>query len=102
MELKGEATLLAVEWIVPKVRKAMQVEMAESLRSIQKSVFFEIFSGSWTEEEEQRFVFLILSMGRKWSKIARELESNRTEHMVKNRYKTILGRLKKDNPSIKD
>ena len=48
MELKGEATLLAVEWIVPKVRKAMQVEMAESLRSIQKSVFFEIFSGSWT------------------------------------------------------
>ena len=41
-------------------------------------------------------------MGRKWSKIARDLESNRTEHMVKNRYKTILGRLKKENPTIKD
>ena len=98
MELKSEATLLSVEWLVLEVWKTVPVEMAESLGSIQKSVFFEILSGGWTLEEEQRFVFLILNMGRKWSKIARELESNRTEHMVKNRYKTILGRLKKENP----
>ena len=52
--------------------------------------------------EERRFIALLIEKGRKWSKIARELESNRTEHMVKNRFKTILGRMKRSNPDIKD
>lgn len=52
--------------------------------------------------EERRFIGLLIEKGRKWSKIARELESNRTEHMVKNRFKTILGRMKRSYPDIKD
>jgi len=44
----------------------------------------------------------ILRDGRRWSRIAKEIQTNRTEHMIKNRYKTIIGRLKKKYPKIKD
>jgi len=37
-------------------------------------------------------VELLLKVGKRWSKVAKSLGSLRTEHMVKNRYKTIIGR----------
>lgn len=34
----------------------------------------------------------VVQHGRKWAAIARALEGRRTEHMVKNRYKSLLSR----------
>lgn len=42
-----------------------------------------------------------MGMGKRWSKIAKELGNSRTEHMVKNRFKTIYSRQKKLYPSLK-
>lgn len=40
---------------------------------------------------------LSIKIGKKWSQIARDLKTNRTEHMVKNRYNSIInkGKIKK-------
>jgi hypothetical protein len=45
-------------------------------------------------------VRLFLSEGKKWSQVAKKLGSHRTEHMVKNRYKTILARQRKQHPKV--
>lgn len=37
---------------------------------------------------------LSLKLGKKWSQIARELKTNRTEHMVKNRFNSIINKAK--------
>lgn len=44
---------------------------------------------------------LLLTTGKRWSKIAKKLGSSRTEHMIKNRYKTIISKQKKLYPHIK-
>lgn len=44
---------------------------------------------------------LLLEIGKRWSKIAKELGSSRTEHMIKNRYKTIISKQKRLFPHIK-
>lgn len=46
-------------------------------------------------------VQLLKKEGLRWSLVAKRL-GNRTEHMVKNRYKTILARMRKIHPHIKD
>lgn len=47
-------------------------------------------------------VRLLGQEGRKWSLIAKRLGSHRTEHMVKNRFKTILLKQKKEYPTIRN
>lgn len=59
-------------------------------------------SGSWTIEEDRAIVQYILKRGRKWSDMAKDLGGNRTEHMVKNRYKTLIIKMKKNNKKVKD
>ncbi len=59
-----------------------------------------LFSGEWTEEEDKEVVRLFIIEGKRWSQVAKKLGSHRTEHMVKNRYKTILARQKKLFPHI--
>ena len=34
-------------------------------------------------------------MGKKWSQIAKMLNTNRTEHMVKNRYNSIINKMRR-------
>jgi len=43
---------------------------------------------------------LLLKLGKRWSKVAKSLGDLRTEHMVKNRYKTILGRERRRHPGV--
>jgi len=45
---------------------------------------------------------LMLKVGKRWSKVAKSLGNKRTEHMVKNRFKTIIGREKRLHPEITD
>lgn len=42
----------------------------------------------------------ILENGKKWSEIVKTLENHRTEHMIKNRFKTLLIKLKKKYKEI--
>ena len=44
---------------------------------------------------------VLLKIGKRWSKVAKSL-GRRTEHMVKNRYKTVIGRQKRLHPGIND
>ena len=76
--------------------------MAEPSRSLQKAVLLMKFSGNWETLEDIVLVKLFLKIGKKWSKVAQNLGNHRTEHMVKNRYKTIIGRQKRFFPHIKD
>jgi hypothetical protein len=43
-----------------------------------------------------------LQLGKRWSKVAQHLHSARTEHMVKNRYKTLVGQERRRHPALKD
>jgi hypothetical protein len=44
---------------------------------------------------------MVLAQGKKWSSIAKELKNTRTEHMVKNRYKSLLSRQNKKSKRYK-
>ena len=61
-----------------------------------------LLSGSWTPQEEKNFAKFILNEGKRWSKVARSMNTHRTEHMVKNKYKTIMIKLKKQYPEVKN
>jgi hypothetical protein len=47
----------------------------------------------WTAKDDIDLIGLIEREGRKWSFIAKNLSKVRTEHMVKNRYYSILRKL---------
>lgn len=47
-------------------------------------------------------VEVLMKVGKRWSKVAKSLGGLRTEHMVKNRYKTIVAREKRSHPEIND
>ncbi len=38
----------------------------------------------------------VMEHGKKWSKIVEELKNTRTEHMVKNRFKSLLAKVESD------
>lgn len=59
-------------------------------------------SGDWEADEDRKIADYILSVGRKWSDIAKKLGSHRTEHMIKNRYKTLIIKMKKSHRSTKN
>jgi len=44
----------------------------------------------WTTIEDYELINTILRTGKKWSKVAKELGNRRTEHMVKNRFRSML------------
>ena len=54
----------------------------------------------WTEEEDQALIRGILSCGQKWSKITKMIGNHRTEHMIKNRFISLVLRYKKAHPYI--
>lgn len=45
---------------------------------------------SWTAQEDLQLVEAILKYGKKWSKVSKILGGKRTEHMVKNRFKSLF------------
>ena len=74
--------------------------MAESFGSQQETVSCSLCSGEWTEDEDLELAKLFLNIGKKWSQVSRKMGGSRTEHMVKNRYKSIISKQKKDFPHI--
>jgi hypothetical protein len=51
---------------------------------------------TWQGHEDLRILSFVLEHGKKWSKIVEELENTRTEHMVKNRFKSLLAKVEND------
>ena len=76
--------------------------MAQPPRPRQEAVLPHLCSGQWDSSEDRQIAAFILHNGKKWSEIAKLLDSHRTEHMVKNRFKTITIKLKKKYKDAKD
>ena len=51
--------------------------------------------GEWTQEEDIALLLAVDCFGCKWADISRDLGGVRTEHMIKNRYKSIINKWKK-------
>ncbi len=52
--------------------------------------------GNWTLEEDLTIVEAVLERyGKKWSKMKGELNFRRTEHMIKNRFNSLMTKNKK-------
>jgi len=47
----------------------------------------DIEKGDWTLSEDLHLFEMVKLIGPKWAAIAKDMKRNRTEHMVKNRYK---------------
>lgn len=95
MERDG-ATALRHLWgqILPEW-EAVPLAMVQPPRSSQEAVLYNLFSGHWNSTEDRKIAEHILKRGNRWSEIAKALGKSRTEHMVKNRLKTMLIRLRK-------
>jgi predicted HNH restriction endonuclease len=52
----------------------------------------------WTADEDLVLLTTIRKRGKRWSLAVRELNHTRTEHMVKNRYKSLISNESKKNP----
>lgn len=52
--------------------------------------------GAWEPEEDLILINCVRREGKKWAFIAKNLQDRRTEHMVKNRYKSLVTRFKKE------
>ena len=48
--------------------------------------------GKWTDREDALIFQYVLERGKKWSKIVPLLNGTRTEHMIKNRYNSLLAK----------
>jgi hypothetical protein len=57
-------------------------------------------SGDWTPTEDRAILEFVLHNGRKWAQMCKELIPHRTEHMIKNRFKSLL--VKVQPPSKKE
>lgn len=57
----------------------------------------EISKGEWTQAEDSCLLEYVLEIGKKWSAIAKCIRK-RTEHAVKNRFKSLIKKYKKENP----
>lgn len=56
----------------------------------------------WTPSEDLILLNTVRTTGRKWSQAVRHLSHTRTEHMVKNRYKSLLAAEGKKHPLKKE
>ena len=59
------------------------------------------FHGDWTLEEDRKLIDSVTKFGKRWAMIGKHLDDKRTEHMVKNRYNSLVSKFKKDNPQLK-
>ena len=50
----------------------------------------DIKKGGWTIDEDLMILNFVLTEGRHWSRLIEEMGRVRTEHMVKNRYSTLV------------
>jgi hypothetical protein len=55
-----------------------------------KQYFLSLHSGEWTLEEDVAILEFVLRSGHKWATICRDWLPSRTEHMIKNRFKSLL------------
>lgn len=46
--------------------------------------------GRWEPEQDVILLTEVLSKGKKWSKIVEALDGKKNEHMIKNRYKSLI------------
>jgi hypothetical protein len=44
----------------------------------------------WTQDEDATLMTTVKNRGKKWSLVVKKLNNTRTEHMVKNRYKSLI------------
>ena len=51
--------------------------------------------GKWTPEEDILLIEQVLEKGNSWSSKVRLFNGTRTEHMIKNRYKSLLHKERK-------
>lgn len=56
----------------------------------------------WSEEEDKMLIGNVIKEGKKWSQIMRCFGNQRTEHMIKNRFISLVLRFKKIYPLIQD
>jgi hypothetical protein len=56
----------------------------------------DISKGEWCQSEDSVLLEYVLEIGKKWSAISKCMK-NRTEHAVKNRFKSLLKKYKKEN-----
>ena len=61
----------------------------------------ELLKDGWTKEEDTLLVNLVDQYGSKWSKVAKKFGGRRTEHMVKNRYQSIVKRERREQEEVK-
>ena len=58
--------------------------------------------GDWTLEEDIELIEAVIHHGKKWSKISKILNINRNEHMIKNRYNSIVSKMRRKMKKIKN
>lgn len=56
----------------------------------------------WTQQEDQILIRHVVCCGKKWSKIMKVLGNHRTEHMIKNRFISLVLKHKKAHPYVYD
>jgi hypothetical protein len=54
-----------------------------------------INKNQWTAAEDIKILKYALEAGKKWSAMAAMLDTHRTEHMVKNRFNSIINKKRK-------
>ena len=50
--------------------------------------------GNWTPQEDLLIFNFVTEIGKKWSKLVPVLNQTRTEHMIKNRYNSLITKLR--------
>lgn len=55
----------------------------------------------WTPNEDLTLLTTVSASGKKWSLVVRKLHNTRTEHMVKNRYKSLISIEMKRHPELR-
>ena len=58
--------------------------------------------GNWTPQEDLIIFNFVIEVGKKWSKLVPVLNNTRTEHMVKNRYNSLITKLRGNNKKEKE
>ena len=58
--------------------------------------------GNWTPEEDLVIFRFVAENGKRWCKLVPVLEGTRTEHMIKNRFNSLLNRQKHNRRETDD
>jgi len=56
----------------------------------------------WTDEEDVTLIKSVQEYGKKWSRIMKCFNNERTEHMIKNRFLSLILKCKKFHPFIQN